>query len=231
MGYFRQHIDRDGKQIALYPFNDPGQLPIRPVRQANGEWLHVTVELPGFKLWIRTWEVQVGRVKLYLLDTNDPANLPEYRGITSELYGGDPELRISQEQIVGIGGWRLLRALGMRPDVCHLNEGHAAFVVLERAHEYLTESKQPFDFALTVTRAGNLFTTHTPVEAGFDRFTPELIECLPSRRANLCLRLVPVAHCAVSDARSNAKGSDSRTVVLRVFCLRKRAGLWARSSS
>ncbi len=176
VGYFRQHIDRDGKQIALYPFNDPGQLPIRPVRQANGEWLHVTVELPGFKLWIRTWEVQVGRVKLYLLDTNDPANLPEYRGITSELYGGDPELRISQEQIVGIGGWRLLRALGMRPDVCHLNEGHAAFVVLERAHEYLTESKQPFDVALTVTRAGNLFTTHTPVEAGFDRFTPELIE-------------------------------------------------------
>jgi len=129
VGYFRQRIDADGHQLALYPFNDPGQLPVRPVRQANGEWLRITLELPGFRLWIRTWEVEVGRVKLYLLDTNDPANLPEYRGITSELYGGGPRLRISQEQVLGIGGWRLLRALGIQPEVCHLNEGHAAFAV------------------------------------------------------------------------------------------------------
>lgn len=149
---------------------------IRPVSQANGEWLLISLELPGFKLWIRTWEVQVGRTKLYLLDTNDPANLPDYRGITSELYGGGPEVRIGQEQVLGIGGWRLLRAVGMSPEVCHLNEGHAAFAVLERARSYMAETQQPFDVALTIARAGNLFTTHTPVEAGFDRFAPELIE-------------------------------------------------------
>ncbi len=176
VGYFRQRIDAEGRQEALYPFNDPGQLPIRPVRQANGEWLRIALALPGFRLWVRAWEVGAGRVKLYLLDTNDPANLPEYRGITSELYGGGPELRISQEQVLGIGGWRLLRALGIRPEVCHLNEGHAAFAVLERARDYMEEAKVPFDTALTVTRAGNLFTTHTPVEAGFDRFAPALME-------------------------------------------------------
>ena len=176
VGYFRQRIDAEGRQQALYPFNDPGQLPIRPVRQANGEWLRIALDLPGFRLWVRAWEVEAGRAKLYLLDTNDPANLPEYRGITSELYGGGPELRISQEQVLGIGGWRLLRALGIRPEVCHLNEGHAAFAVLERARDYMEEAKVSFDAALTVTRAGNLFTTHTPVEAGFDRFAPELME-------------------------------------------------------
>jgi glycogen phosphorylase len=176
VGYFRQRIDADGHQVALYPYNDPGQLPIRPVRQANGEWLRITLELPGFRLWIRTWEVEVGRVKLYLLDTNDPANLPEYRGITSELYGGGPRLRISQEQVLGIGGWRLLRALGIQPEVCHLNEGHAAFAVLERARDYMVDAKVSFEAALTITRAGNLFTTHTPVEAGFDKFAPDLVE-------------------------------------------------------
>jgi starch phosphorylase len=112
-----------------------------------------------------------------LLDTNDPANSPAYRGITTELYGGGPELRLKQELILGIAGWRLLRALGLRPEVCHLNEGHAAFAVLERARSYMEDSGQRFDVALTVTRAGNLFTTHTPVEAGFDRFAPSLIEC------------------------------------------------------
>jgi glycogen phosphorylase len=105
-----------------------------------------------------------------------PANLPEHRGITSELYGGGPELRIVQEQVLGIGGWRLLRALGMGPEVCHLNEGHAAFVVLERARSYMADTQQPFRVALAVTRSGNLFTTHTPVEAGFDRFAPQLVE-------------------------------------------------------
>ena len=175
-GYFRQEIDRCGAQQALYPFNDPGQLPIEPVREPNGEWLRLQLILPGFKLWIRSWQVQVGRTRLYLLDTNDPANPPAYRGITSQLYGGGPELRIRQEQLLGIGGWRLLRALGLQPEVCHLNEGHAAFAILERARSYMLDNKQPFDVALAVTRAGNLFTTHTPVEAGFDRFSPELMQ-------------------------------------------------------
>jgi len=174
-GYFRQEIDRDGTQRALYPFNDPGQLPIRPVREKDGDWVRFQIDFPGGKLWIRTWEAQVGRAKLYLLDTNDPANIPEYRGITSELYGGGPDLRLRQEHLLGIGGWRLLRALGIKPEVCHLNEGHAAFTVLERAADYMEESGHPFSVALAVTRAGNLFTTHTPVEAGFDRFSVDLM--------------------------------------------------------
>ena len=175
-GYFRQEIDAQGQQQALYPFNDPGQLPIQPLRQPNGEWLRLSIDFPGAKLWIRTWQVQVGRARLYLLDTNDPANIPAYRGITTELYGGGPELRLKQELVLGIGGWRLLRALGLQPEVCHLNEGHAAFAVLERARSYMTDNKEPFDLSLTVTRAGNLFTTHTPVAAGFDRFAPDLME-------------------------------------------------------
>jgi glycogen phosphorylase len=174
-GYFRQEIDAQGHQQALYPYNDPGQLPIQPVRQPNGEWLRLDVAMPGFKLWIRIWQVQVGRIKLYLLDTNDPANLSSFRGITTELYGGGPELRLRQELVLGIGGWRLLRALGLQPEVCHLNEGHAAFAVLERARSYMEDNGKPFDVALAVTRPGNLFTTHTAVEAGFDRFDPSLI--------------------------------------------------------
>ena len=175
-GYFRQVIDKDGAQQALFPYNDPGQLPITPLRQANGEWLRLEIALPGYSVWLRAWQVQVGRVKLYLLDSNDAANFPAHRGITSELYGGGPELRLKQELLLGIGGWRLLGALGIQPEVCHLNEGHAAFAVLERARSFMHETAQPFEVALTVTRAGNLFTTHTAVPAGFDRFAPALIE-------------------------------------------------------
>ena len=175
-GYFRQVIDRAGSQEALFPYNDPGQLPITPVRQANGEWLRLEIALPGHSVWLRAWQVQVGRVKLYLLDSNDAANFPAHRGITSELYGGGPELRLKQELLLGIGGWRLLGALGLKPEVCHLNEGHAAFAVLERARGFMQGTAQPFEVALSVTRAGNLFTTHTAVSAGFDRFAPALIE-------------------------------------------------------
>jgi starch phosphorylase len=175
-GYFRQIIDKDGAQQALYPYNDPGQLPITPLRQSNGEWLRLEIALPGYSLWLRAWQVNVGRVKLYLLDSNDAANYPAHRGITSELYGGNQELRLKQELILGIAGWRLLRTLGILPEVCHLNEGHAAFAVLERAHDFMMENAQPFDVALAATRTGNLFTTHTAVAAGFDRFPPELIQ-------------------------------------------------------
>jgi starch phosphorylase len=175
-GYFRQALTHDGQQQALYPYNDPGQLPITPLRQPNGEWLRLEIALPGYSVWVRAWQVQVGRVKLYLLDSNDAANYPVHRGITSELYGGDSELRLKQEMLLGIGGWRLLRALGLAPQVCHLNEGHAAFAILERARHFMDENGVPFDVALAVTRAGNLFTTHTAVAAGFDRFSPALIE-------------------------------------------------------
>jgi starch phosphorylase len=183
-GYFRQVIGADGSQEALYPFNDPAQLPITPARGQAGEWLRVSVELPGDRIWLRAWRIQVGRVMLYLLDSNDPANPPAVRGITSELYGGGPELRLRQELVLGIGGWRLLRALRLSPEVCHLNEGHAAFAVLERARAFAEDSGQSFEVALAVTRAGNLFTTHTPVPAGFDRFAPALVRAYLGRYAH-----------------------------------------------
>jgi starch phosphorylase len=175
-GYFRQVIDRDGAQQALFPYNDPGQLPITPLRHPNGEWLRLQLDLPGHPIWLRAWQVQVGRVKLYLLDSNDAANFPPDRGITSELYGGGPELRLMQELVLGIGGWRLLAALGIEPEVCHLNEGHAALAVLERARSFMQATGQSFEVALAITRAGNLFTTHTALAAGFDCFAPVLIE-------------------------------------------------------
>ena len=154
-GYFRQVIDKDGAQQALYPYNDPGQLPITPLRHPNGEWLRLEIALPGYSVWLRAWQVQVGRVKLYLLDSNDAANFPAHRGITSELYGGGLELRLKQELLLGIGGWRLLAALGIQPEVCHLNEGHAAFAVLECARGFMQETGQPFEAAMAATRAGS----------------------------------------------------------------------------
>ena len=183
-GYFRQVIGKDGAQQALFPYNDPGQLPITPLRNQNGEWLRLEIALPGCSVWLRAWQVQVGRTMLYLLDSNDAANYPAHRGITSELYGGGPELRLQQEMLLAIGGWRLLEQLGIKPEVCHLNEGHAAFVVLERARTFMRETKQPFKVALAVTRVGNLFTTHTAVSAGFDRFPPALIEQYLARYAH-----------------------------------------------
>jgi len=183
-GYFRQEIDKNGNQHELYPYNDPGQLPVTPLRQPNGEWLRLKIDLPGYSVWIRAWQVQVGRIKLYLLDSNDAANFPAHRGITSELYGGDKDLRLKQELILGIGGWRLLKALNIQPQVCHLNEGHAAFAILERAYDFMKETGQSFEVALSVTRAGNLFTTHTSVPAGFDTFSPSLIELYLGRYAD-----------------------------------------------
>jgi starch phosphorylase len=207
-GYFRQEIDKDGAQQALFPYNDPGQLPITPLRQANGDWLRLEIALPGYSVWLRAWQVQVGRVRLYLLDSNDAANFPAHRGITSELYGGGPDLRLRQELLLGIGGWRLLGALGIHPEVCHLNEGHAAFAVLERARSYMQETAQSFEVALTVTRAGNLFTTHTAVAAGFDRFAPALIEQYLSGYAEQKLGIT--LHDLLALGRQNPNDSSER---------------------
>jgi starch phosphorylase len=175
-GYFRQALDGKGNQLAFYPFNDPTQIPVVPVRTKDGEWLRISLELPGRHLGLRTWKAQVGRISLYLLDSNDPMNSPADRGITGELYGGGAERRLQQEMVLGIGGYRLLKALNQEPEICHLNEGHAAFSILERIRSYMHEKNTDFDTALTATRPGNLFTTHTPVEAGFDRYLPSLIE-------------------------------------------------------
>ena len=179
-GYFRQMLDAEGHQLAIYPYNEPSMLPIRPLRKPSGEWLYIRVNLPGRQLMLRAWQVNVGRVQLYLLDSNDPLNSPRDRGITSKLYGGNKELRFLQELVLGIGGWRLLEAIGDDISVCHLNEGHAAFVILERARHYMEKHSEngdcSFQEALWATRAGNVFTTHTPVADGFDTFPPQLIE-------------------------------------------------------
>ena len=174
-GSFRQIIGDDGRQEALYPYNDPHLLPIRSILRANGDPIRLAVDLPGQTVWLRAWEARVGRTPLFLLDANDPANPPAVRGITSELYGGGPEVRLRQDIVLGIGGWLLLRAIGIAPQVCHLNGAHAALVILERAAGFMAETGQPFDVALEVTRAGNVFTATAPSPAGFDRFPEELV--------------------------------------------------------
>jgi starch phosphorylase len=173
-GYFRQAINTEGRQVEFYPYNDPSQLPVLPVRDKHGEWLRIEASLPGREVKLRVWQAKVGRVNLYLLDSNDPENSPADQCITAELYGGGPELRLQQEIVLGIGGWRLLEKLGIEADICHLNEGHAALAAIERTRALMEKKHLSFDVALTATRAGNIFTTHTPVEAGFDRFAPAL---------------------------------------------------------
>jgi len=175
-GYFRQALDQDGNQLEFYPYNDPAILPITPLRDDDGNWIRIVLELPGRKLNLRAWEVRVGRVSLYLLDSNDPLNLPQDRGITEKLYGGGLEVRLQQEIVLGIGGWRLLAAKGIDCDICHLNEGHAAFAVLERARSFMEKAGVSFDLARRCTRMGNVFTTHTPVEAAFDRYPMKMIQ-------------------------------------------------------
>jgi starch phosphorylase len=174
-GYFRQIIDAAGAQHEAYPFNDPGSMPIQPARGPDGGWFHVRLGLPGRTVALRVWELAVGRVRLYLLDANDPFNSPADRGITGKLYDAEAEIRILQEIVLGIGGWRVIEALAPEVEICHLNEGHAAFAVVERALAYRRRTGLSFWEALSATRAGNLFTTHTPVAAGFDRFGPELV--------------------------------------------------------
>ncbi|MFT5702362.1 MAG: starch phosphorylase [Desulforhopalus sp.] len=174
-GYFRQMLDNDGWQHDVYPYNDPTTLPIQPVVTVSGSWLHVTLHFPGRPVRFRVWKAIVGRVPLYLLDSNHQLNSPSDRGITSKLYGGTHEMRLAQEIALGVGGWRLLDTLGTEIDVCHLNEGHAAFVTLERARQFMGRHNVDFWQALWATRGGNIFTTHTPVAAGFDTFSQALL--------------------------------------------------------
>jgi starch phosphorylase len=174
-GYFRQVLAPDGSQLEAFPFNDPGSLPVQPVLDADGRWPRIRLELPGRTLLLRVWQVRVGKVCLYLLDSNHPLNSPWDRGITADLYAAGREKRLLQELVLGVGGYRLLEKLGIEVQVCHLNEGHAAFAVVARAASYAHRTNQPFATALRATRAGNVFTTHTPVEAAFDRFDPDLV--------------------------------------------------------
>jgi glycogen phosphorylase len=175
-GYFRQMLNPDGWQQERYPLNDFYTLPLQPVKDAEGEDLKVTVKLPTGNVFIQVWKLEVGRITLYLLDTNIPDNvLPQDRDITDSLYGGDNDTRIRQEIVLGIGGIRALRAMGLRPTVCHMNEGHSAFLVLEQIRLYMRDEKLTFEEALEAARSSNVFTTHTPVPAGIDLFDPGLM--------------------------------------------------------
>lgn len=175
-GYFRQVLDTAGWQQEAYPFNDPTSLPVFPVQSASGAWLRIYVKLPGRTVRCRVWYARVGRVTLYLLDSNDQLNSPFDRGITGKLYSGGEEMRLVQEIVLGIGGWRLVETLNLPIELCHVNEGHAAFATLERARQYMQKENKRFWEALWVTRPGNIFTTHTPVAAGFDTYPTELVE-------------------------------------------------------
>ncbi len=174
-GYFRQEIGEDGWQRETYPYNDPGSLPVLPVADRDGHWLRVRLPFPGRTLYLRVWEARVGRVRLFLLDSNDAMNTPWDRGITAQLYDARRDRRLPQEIVLGVGGWNLIERLGLDIDVCHLNEGHAAFAVLARAASFARQFSVPVPVAFTATRAGNVFTTHTPVEAAFDCFDPKMI--------------------------------------------------------
>ena len=176
-GYFRQYLNIDGYQQEAYFDNDPFKMPVILVRSHdNNEPLLISVDFPGRKVFARIWKVQVGRTSLYLLDTNVPDNSPNDRAITYQLYGGDKEMRIQQEIMIGIGGMRALTALGIDPCAVHMNEGHAAFSGIGRIRKLVEEDKLSFDEALLAVRAGGIFTTHTPVPAGIDIFEPNLVD-------------------------------------------------------
>jgi glycogen phosphorylase len=174
-GYFRQVLNDDGWQMERYPLNDWSDLPVTPVMDQRGQRLLIEVPYPGRTVQAQAWKVQVGRVPLLLLDTNLPANAPEDRKITNALYGGDNDHRVRQEILLGVGGIRLLTALGMAPTVCHMNEGHSAFLAIERIVRLMHDKHVTFDVAREASSASNVFTTHTPVPAGLDQFDVELV--------------------------------------------------------
>ena len=174
-GYFRQMIDASGRQQEAYLYNDPASLPIQPVLDQRGAEHYVAVDLPGRTLYLRVWYAPVGRARIYLLDSNVALNGVVDRGITAKLYGGGPELRLIQELVLGCAGWRLVERLAPEVEICHMNEGHAAFAVIERARQFMRRTGLSFQESLWATRAGNVFTTHTAVAAGFDLFEPGLV--------------------------------------------------------
>src|SRR4051794_4097432 len=175
-GYFRQNLNPDGWQQERYPTNDFYTLPLKPAKDATGGDLKVTVKLPTGPVYIQVWRLDVGRITLYLLDTNIPDNqLPQDRDITDSLYGGEIDTRIRQEIVLGIGGMRALKAMGFNPTVFHMNEGHSAFLALEQIRLYMRDGQLTFEEALEAARTSNVFTTHTPVPAGIDLFEPGVI--------------------------------------------------------
>ncbi|MBC5620179.1 alpha-glucan family phosphorylase [Butyricimonas hominis] len=175
-GYFTQKFSAAGNQEAEYEAQDFTKIPVVPARDDNGNWLTISLTFPGRDVYARIWKVNVGRVELYLLDTDYEDNQEADRSITHFLYGGDWENRLKQEILLGIGGIRALRKLGIEADVYHCNEGHAAFTGLERLREYVADGQLSFAEAMEVVRASSLFTTHTPVPAGHDSFSEGMLK-------------------------------------------------------
>jgi starch phosphorylase len=175
-GYFQQRIDADGRQQAIYEKLDFAEVPALPATNGNGEQVLIHVDLPGRRVYAKVWRINVGRVPLFLMDTDVEQNAPGDRELSARLYGGDVNIRISQEVVLGIGGVRALRALGVNATVWHMNEGHAAFLQLERIRELVQDQGLPFDAALWAARSNALFTTHTPVPAGNDAFGFDLMD-------------------------------------------------------
>ncbi|MBI1333997.1 MAG: alpha-glucan family phosphorylase [Armatimonadetes bacterium] len=175
-GYFRQQLTHDGWQQEIYPQYDFYQMPLQLMRDTNGDPIRVPIEFPDRVVTLQIWRADVGRIPLYLLDSNVLENAPNDQSITDSLYSGDEEMRIRQEIILGIGGMKALAALGISPTVCHMNEGHASFLAIERIRQYIERENCDFRVARAATVHGNVFTTHTPVPAGFDLFPPQLLE-------------------------------------------------------
>ena len=175
-GYFHQKIDGYGNQETEYRSIDVGMLPIQKVKDAAGQDLMLFVKFPKRRLYLKVWKINVGRVELYLLDSDIEENAEEYRNITTTLYGGDQEMRISQEIVLGMAGVHLLKALGLKPTVYHMNEGHSSFLLLELIKDVIKEKKVSFDIARDIVSSKTVFTTHTPVPAGNDIFPVELVE-------------------------------------------------------
>lgn len=174
-GYFAQQISPSGEQVNLYPRQSFSQLPVFPLKDENGEWKKISIALPGRNMYARIWRVDVGRIPLYLLDTDFQENWDEDRRVTDTLYGGDHENRLKQELLLGIGGIRMLEMIGEKPEIYHLNEGHAAFLSLERLKMIMREPNMTMLLAIELIRASSLYTTHTPVPAGHDTFSEDLM--------------------------------------------------------
>ncbi|PKO23376.1 MAG: alpha-glucan phosphorylase [Chloroflexi bacterium HGW-Chloroflexi-1] len=175
-GYFQQRIKGDGRQQAIYEKLDFSEAPATPALGQDGNQVVINVDLPGRSVYAKMWRIQVGRIPIYLMDTDVERNAPADRELSARLYGGDQQIRISQEVMLGIGGVRALRALGLWPTMWHMNEGHAAFLQLERIREYVEDQGLAFPVALWAAKADALFTTHTPVPAGNDSFPFELMD-------------------------------------------------------
>jgi starch phosphorylase len=239
-GYFRQYMNNEGWQQETYPENDFYNLPLIAEKDSAGKPLVVSVPFPNREVYAKVWRIQVGRVPLYLLDCNLPQNKAEDREITAQLYGGDLENRIKQELVLGVGGYRAIRALGFRPTVCHMNEGHSAFLALERIRYAMDLNGMTMPEAKEMVAAGNVFTTHTPVPAGNDRFPPAYIdtylqyylqklnitktelmslgrEIVTDANESFCMTVLALKLSNVSNGVSKLHGSVSRKMWKRIW--------------